>query len=137
MGSFEDLSALVRQAVIHAGLPDPWVAERATDAAASASEAFLRAWNAWDKNWTGSARQMVEAVFEDRSPATKNLQDAALELVGSMGAKEGRPDAQALGNYLGRIQGRNFAGLRVMKAEKRSASGFVWRLEEVAQTSRK
>jgi putative DNA primase/helicase len=137
MGSFEDWSALVRQAVIHAGLPDPWVTERATDAASSASEAFLRAWKIWDKTWTGSARQMVEAVFSDQSPAAKNLQDASLELIGSIGSKEGRPDAQALGNYLGRIQGRNFADLRVMRAEKRSASGFVWRLEEVAQTAKK
>ena len=137
MGSFEEWSALVRQALIHAGLPDPWVAERAIDFASSATEAFLLAWKAWDRNWTGSARQMVEAVFRDPSPIAKNLRDASLELVGSIGSKEGRPDAQALGNHIGRIQGRTFADLRVMKAEKRSASGFVWRLEEVAQTAKK
>jgi hypothetical protein len=137
MGSFEGWSALIRQALIHAGLPDPWVVDRAVDAAASASEAFLLAWKAWDRNWTGSARHMVETVFGDQSPAAKNLQHASLELVGSLGAKEGRPDAQALGSYLGRIQGRNFADLRVMKADRRVASGFVWRLQEIAQTAEK
>jgi len=137
MGSFESWSDLIRQAVIHAGLPDPWVEGRATDAASSASEAFLIAWKAWDKNWNGSARHMVEAVFGDQCPAAKSLQEAILEMVGSMPLKDGRPDPQAFGNHLGRMQGRNFANLRIMKAEKRSASGFVWRLEEVTQPAKK
>lgn len=137
MGSFESWSAVVRQAIIHAGLPDPCVNAKVADAGSSAVEAFLACWKAWNKAWAGSARHLVEAIYADHSPAAKALQEASLELVGKAITKDGTPDPQVLGNHLGRIQGRNFANLRIMRSEKRAASGYAWRLEEVTQPAKK
>lgn len=134
-GSFESWSSVVRQAVIHADLPDPVVTVTVRDAGRSTVETFLRCWWAWNRNWQGTARHLVAAAFDDNSATGKALQEASLELVGRAGEKDGRPEPQALGNALGRFQGRTFSDLRVLRLEKREASGFAWRLEEITQTS--
>jgi hypothetical protein len=131
LGSFEGWSSLVRQAVIHAGLPDP-VITTGPNAEVSAVDTFLRCWRDWNQTWQGSARHLIEAAFGDHSTSSKALQEAMLELVGQAKTKDGRPEPQALGNHLGRIQGRNFAGLKVVRTPKREASGYVWQLVQAA-----
>lgn len=132
LGSFSGWSSLVRQAVIHAGMPDP-VTVRKADAGASAFETFLRYWWAWKKDWRGSARQMIDTVFYDVSADAMALQAAMLELVGNGTSRDGRwPEPQALGNCLAKSRGRNFGGLKVERSEVREASGYAWELVEVA-----
>jgi hypothetical protein len=130
-GSFSAWSSLVRQAVIHAGLPDPLITASRVDTGRSAFQAFLEAWWFWDKAWQGSARHLVEKAFGDSSKAGVALQESMLELVGRAGVKDGRPDPQVLGNFLGRIQGRNFSNLKLVRSEGRVASGYIWRIVEV------
>lgn len=134
LGSFEGWSSLVRQAVIHAGLPDP-VITTGFDAGTSAFSTFLRCWQDWNKSWRGSARHLIEAAFGDTSTAAKALQEAMLELAGQAKTKDGRPEPQALGNHLGRIQGRTFAGLRVTRSPGREASGYTWQLVQADPNS--
>jgi hypothetical protein len=134
-GSFEGWSSLVRQAVIHAGLPDPAIRTR-VDPTSSAPATFLACWRNWDKKWKGSARHLIDAAFEESSASTRPLREAMLELVGSAKTRDGRPDPQALGNLLGRIQDRNFEGLKVIRSPVREASGYTWQLVEVGPDSR-
>lgn len=134
LGSFEGWSSLVRQAVIHAGLPDP-VNTAGFDPGTSAFATFLRCWHDWNKAWTGSARHLIEAAFADHSIPAKALQEAMLELAGQVKTKDGRPEPQALGNHLGRLQERTFRGLKVVRSPVREASGYTWQLEETAPAS--
>jgi hypothetical protein len=130
-GSFSGWSRLIRQAVINVGLPDPLITSAGSDTGRSAFQAFLAAWWEWDKTWQGSARHLIEKVFGDSSREGIAVRESILELVGHTGMRDGRPDPQVLGNCLGRIQGRNFSSLKLMRSDGRASSGFIWRVVEV------
>ncbi len=136
-GSFEEWSAVVRQALLNIGLPDPLATCETmpiADEGRMACRILLESWAAWDLRWTGTARQLIEVVY--REPETEaveilSMRDAIYELVGDLGCQAGRPTPKALGNSIRRMQGRNFANLRV-EAMGHAASGTRWRVVRVA-----
>jgi hypothetical protein len=134
-GSFEAWSAVVRQALLGVGLPDPVLTGECLKAADEDSEAFrgfLEAWADWDPNWRGSARQMLQALGEDQSETALALIEAIHVLVGEAGVDyEGTPKPAALGNTIRNKKGRNYSNLRV-EWLSRSSSGARWQLVRVA-----
>jgi hypothetical protein len=141
-GSFESWSAVVRQPLLWIGLPDPLDTAESMQEADEGREAcrlFLQAWKEWNHDWTGTARKMIEAIFNDASldsSGVRVIREAACELVGDAGCLNGRPTPNALGNILRRMQRRNFAGLRIEPAG-RAASGTRWKVVCVMPRSEK
>jgi len=134
-GSYEDWSRVVRQAILLAGLPDPVLSRDSVKAADKESEnavTFLHALWTWDRQWLGTSRQLIEAVFEDPcepNEARLELQHAIQEFAGIDGKRV--KDPGKLGTQLSRIEGRVFAGLRV-KYSGRAAGGLIWTVERVS-----
>lgn len=133
MGSFEAWSALVQQAILGLGLPDPMATcetMQVADEGRAACRILLESWAAWNLGWTGTARQLIDEVYRDpaaESAETLGMRDAICELVGDVGCQAGRPTPTALGNSIRRMQGRNFANLRI-ESMGHSASGTRWRV---------
>jgi hypothetical protein len=135
-GSFAAWSALVRHAVMGVGLPDPLAtceAMQVADEGRVACRALLESWVAWNPDWTGTARQLIEVVYRDSvtdSGEILAMRDAICELVGDVGCQAGRPTPTALGNCIRKMQGRNFANLRI-ESMGHAASGTRWRVVRV------
>lgn len=136
MGSFEAWSALVQQAILGLGLPDPMAtceAMQVADEGRSACRSLLESWAAWNPQWNGTARQLIEVLYREpvsESVEILSMRDAICELVGDVGCQAGRPTPKALGNSIRRMQGRNFANLRV-ETMGHAASGTRWRVVRV------
>jgi len=135
-GSFEEWSALVRQAVIGVGLPDPLATcetIQVADQGRAACRVFLESLAAWNPDWTGSARQLIDVIYKDSATVSGEIlgmRDAICELVGDVGCQGGKPTPTALGNCIRRMQGRNFANLRI-ESMGHAASGTRWRVARV------
>jgi hypothetical protein len=134
-GSFEGWSAVVRQALLGVGLPDPVLTGeclKAADDVGAAFRGFLEAWRDWDQNWSGSAKQMLQALDADQSEPALALMDAIHVLVGEAGVDDNRsPKPTALGNAIRRQRKRNYSNLRV-EWLNRDSSGARWQLVPVA-----
>ena len=133
-GSFEAWSDGVRQAVLGVGLPDPVLngdPMKAADEGHAAFRGFLEAWRDWNKNWNGSAKQMLQDLASDQSEAALALTDAIHLLAGEMDLDEkGSPRPTALGNTIRKFVGRNYSNLRV-EWKGRCSSGACWKLVPV------
>ncbi len=135
-GSFAAWSALVRQAVMGVGLPDPLATcetIQVADEGRAACRALLESWVGWNPDWTGTARQLIEVIYRDSATVSGEIlgmRDAICELVGDGGCQAGRPTPTALGNCIRRMQGRNFANLRI-ESMGHAASGTRWRVVRV------
>ncbi|MEI6506523.1 MAG: hypothetical protein WCO90_11685 [Planctomycetota bacterium] len=134
LGSFEGWSAMVRHAVMGAGLPDPTLSSLhifENDEDRASMRCFLEAWAEWNPDFHASTNHMIEAATEQGGTASHRLLAAIRELVGKGGLTNGKPEPQALGTAIGKFQGRNFANLRVECISKRSNSGKRWKLIRV------
>jgi hypothetical protein len=113
-GSFEGWSALVRQAVVWAGQPDPGetrvMLQQTADVMSRAMALLLRCWKDMDTERDGlTAAQVIHKVYKEAPPVpTPEWHPAMRDLLDEI---VGKPDAGRLGYRLRTYRRRVFGGL--------------------------
>lgn len=141
-GSFEEWSAVVRNAMVWAGCTDPADARQAlmasADGDASGLAALIAGWDELDPGRQGvSASEALQRLKDDRFDAQRNygerytrLRDAILELC--PGRNGDLPDARRLGYQLRHFRGRIVGGRRLDSAVNRDGVS-VWFVADAGQ----
>jgi putative DNA primase/helicase len=127
LGSFEEWSALVRNAVVWAGLPDPLDTMRGEvelDPETETLRSLLLGLEALTANGPVTSQRIAEAVSHAPDPVTHTVPNAALttaigELVATM-----RPSATQISNALRPLVGRGLDGRKL--AARRTSAGWTW-----------
>ncbi|MFO0839079.1 MAG: hypothetical protein U1D55_11215 [Phycisphaerae bacterium] len=136
-GSFERWSAIVREAVVWVGLPDPCLTRtRLVEAADTTTDAlvqFIAAWEQYDAYAQGFViSDMVNTLYPPlrenapRDDASNAMRAAVENLIGCPPGKT--PTARQLGNRLRRFRRRVIGGKYLGTDEARGGRGMVWRL---------
>ena len=107
-GSFDEWSALVREAIVWCNLPDPGqtredLAKRA-DVTAGALQIIINQWSNIDADGEGLTSAELLKTLEERQPEYEAVREAICELCGSRGDE--LPSTRSLGNRLKRVRGR-------------------------------
>ncbi len=128
-GSFEEWSSLIRQAVVHAGLPDPGLTREALRESADDEGAALRTiienWEKVDPEGRGlTARGILSSLGK---PGAAPIREAFILLSGDKSHSDNLPGSVALGKMLSRHKGRVFAGKKIASELNRDKSA-VWRV---------
>ena len=134
LGSFENWSRRVRDAIIWAGLSDPCSnADKLRDADPE-KERFLEVADQWDKHF-GNAWKKVAAVIAEANPNSTPGQNSDLK-VALLNVAEGGRDLSAnrLAAFLSRYKGRPIEGFK-FESRKGHAGTNLWRLEKAATGS--
>ncbi|AWM39109.1 hypothetical protein GobsT_26150 [Gemmata obscuriglobus] len=126
-GSFEGWSAVVREAVVFAGLPDPGEARLAlqtsADRDAVAMEALLACLEQMDPNRRGvTTAEVIGRIRDTTGPApdwVPELRAAVEELCGKL-------DGRALGGRFRHFQRRNFGGRMLCKGGSDRTNSNRW-----------
>ncbi|MBX3397702.1 MAG: DUF3854 domain-containing protein [Gemmataceae bacterium] len=140
-GSYEGWSAVVRQAVMFAGMVDPGKTrdnlQAEADRPAASMREIIRLWpNLRQTNAGLSAAEIVANVKAETTTVTvqpwaHEMRDAIEELCGKL-------DGQSLGYKFRSFQKRNFGGQMITKAPHEAHSGSNrWIVTEVVKTTRK
>src|SRR5262249_30179721 len=101
-GSFEGWSALVRSAVVWAGLPDPaetcLLLQEQADVAADSMSVILPCWERLDPERRGlTAAEVIHLLYKE---PPDNPPDFHADLRDALEALLGKPDSRGLGNKL-------------------------------------
>lgn len=136
-GSFEGWSAVVREAVVFAGLPDPGetrqALQSAADCEANAMTALLYALERMDPDRRGvTAGEIVEAIRKPADPPpewTAELRTAVEELCG-------RIDSRALGYKFRHFIRRTFNGRAIDQNGEDRLKGNRWVVRAVSRPGR-
>jgi hypothetical protein len=120
-GSYENWSAVVRGAVIWAGLPDPAEArlelQQQSDTVAEGMTALLAGWAKLDPGRRGlTAAEVIAALFTPRPASADPLPDWLGDMRAAVEALVGRADSRALGYKLRNYRRRVFGGLYLDRA---------------------
>ena len=107
-GSFDEWSALIREAIVWCGLPDPGqtreeLAKR-SDLVSGVVQSIINQWPNIDPHDEGLTSSELLKHLEERRPEYDALREAVCELCGTVGDK--LPGTKTLGNRLRRIRGR-------------------------------
>jgi putative DNA primase/helicase len=140
-GSFEEWSEVVRHAIIGAGLPDPVVtmteiAEK--DEGNSIRRQFLEAWRDWNPEWTGTSKQLLEALSEPDKDEKTGVMAESLEAFVKYERKVERKNeplsAAEIGYALRKVKHRTYSNLRIEPCGD-CRYGIVWGLRCVIKPS--
>lgn len=132
-GSYESWTALIRQAIVWLGLPDPAggridLMERA-DVQASALRMLIESWPEIDSDGTGlTTGQLLRKLSEHPNFFTR-VREAILELCG--GSPEKLPTVRSVGNKLRHLKGR-IVGLLCLDSHPDRTGAQVWRVVKSA-----
>jgi hypothetical protein len=132
-GSFEEWSKLVRHAVIGLGLPDPYQSGdgiRKVDELGAQRRAFLEALAAWDFNWEGTCKSLVQKLYSEgleRTPEVISLRAAIENWVGEKDVKGGIPSSATLGYRVRDMKERIYARL-TLSWVRHDVDGAVYKL---------
>lgn len=139
-GSYEAWSALVRGAVVWAGLPDPGLTREelttSADGEKNAINDFLRGWRLMFGDVGGTIAEAIatlEKTKRDLCDEHHVMRDALAELCPS---KPGTlPTTRAIGARLKRIRGRVVGGLALDVRGEKGNSGVRWVCRQVSAKS--
>src|SRR5262249_54440826 len=128
-GSYEGWSALVRGAVVWAGLSDPAdgreEVRKVSDRGAGALPALLAGIEHLDPQRTGlTVGQIIERIEWATEPVLRTLKEALLVLCPNE-RKPGALDAKSVGMKLHHLRGRNVGGKCLQRAGDTNA-GVLW-----------
>lgn len=117
-GSFDAWSALIREAIVWCGLPDPGqtreeLAKR-SDVTAGVLQVLINQWANIDPSGEGLTTSELLKRLDERRPDYEALREAVSELCGAAGDK--LPSTRSLGNRLRRIRGRVVKG-KILNSE--------------------
>jgi len=126
-GSFEGWSALVRQAVVWLGLPDPGstrveLMER-SDVQASAIRQLLECWNEIDSSGEGMTTGRLLEILNRHKESYLSVREAILELCG--GTPDKLPTVRTVGNKFRHIRGRVIGG-KMLDSHPNRKKVAVW-----------
>jgi len=137
-GSFESWSALVREAIVWLGLPDPAATRQAlaeiADSEGAALRELLESWPRLDPGNIGlSTAEVLERLRADSEhlPSNQDLTEVRSAIVELCPPDKGPlPTVRQLGNRLSHIRGR-FVGDRCLDYRTKRAHKRVWLLRYV------
>ncbi|WP_296708244.1 hypothetical protein [Rhodoblastus sp.] len=124
LGSFEDWSRMVREALIWLGLPDPIKSTdtiRANDPKKNLLKRFLEVWS--DK--VGAGEMSAKGLIDLANSGEADPLDLLLEEVTG-----GKVSPVVLGLFLRKIEGQIVGGKRLVPERARRGSSY-WRLEDI------
>lgn len=128
MGSFEEWSALVRGALVWAGMPDPGRTQDSLremgDPERDALSELLTAWRAHFGGRFVASAEVLAAI--DRDAAVLTLRQAVMTACRTDGKP---PDARRLGNILRGLRSQIADGL-VLEAGSKGERGMPWRVRD-------
>jgi hypothetical protein len=122
LGSFEDWSAMVREAVVWAGGADPVLSLETARAGDPERESLRIVMWAWAQTFQGQRIGVAEAILE--SQRKPDLKDALL----TAAAERGEVSPRRLGKWMAKIAGRRLEGARFVQDGQRRGSA-LWKLE--------
>lgn len=122
LGSFEDWSRRVRDALLWLGMPDPLAVMERTFDADPEREAAISLLAAWREAFGKTPTTAADAA---RAAGQGGALADALDIVA---ARSGAVSAKALGRWLRRHEGRVLDGLRLQKAGGDAKHGVLWRV---------
>jgi hypothetical protein len=128
-GSFDGWSALIREAVVWCGLPDPGqtreeLAKR-SDVMAGVLQVLINEWPNIDPNGEGLTTLELLKSLEERRPDYESIREAVCELCGAAGDK--LPSPRSLGNKLKRFRGRVVNGKALDSDDQHGKARWVVR----------
>ena len=133
-GSFEDWSDLVRSALVWLGMPDPNATRARLEAADTVTIHLRTILNLWHATLGDRCVTAAEVAQQAGWVEHIHLRAALIEVAASPRDPE-RVDAQRLGRWLGKYQGRVVDGLRLDKAGMNTdAKIFYWRVKKIQST---
>ncbi len=109
---FPEWDALIRSAIVWAGLPDPLLALRrgeASDPRRLEHQAVMEAWHAEFADRAVTVREAIKAASSRALMDDHRLQDALLDVA----AERGEINMRKLGRWLGKTRGRMQGGFRI------------------------
>ena len=128
-GSFDAWSALIREAIVWCGLPDPGqtreeLAKR-SDVMAGVLQIIINQWPNIDPNGEGLTTSEWLKSLEERRPEYEPIREAVCELCGAAGDK--LPSTRSLSNRLKRFRGRVVNGKALDSADEHGKARWVVR----------
>jgi hypothetical protein len=143
-GSFEGWSAVVRQAVVWVGLPDPCLTRtrlaESADTTGDALGQLIGAWRQYDTSGTGVVvSDMLRRLYPSMGPPPEDGPSIAVRaaLENLVGCPPGKaPTPRQVGNRLRRFRRRVMEGEYLDSCpDQYSRHGAVWKLHSVDQSS--